>query len=57
MKRVVREVFRTEQHNIAPNYDYLLIFSPKMSKKAITAEDFREIFLDLTKKALKRAEK
>ena len=34
LKRLTREVFRLEQHNIPSSYDYLLIFSPKMSKKA-----------------------
>lgn len=33
LKRLSREVFRTEQHNITSGYDYLLIFSRKMSKK------------------------
>jgi ribonuclease P protein component len=32
IKRMARESFRQNQHDIAPNYDYLLIFSPKMSK-------------------------
>ena len=33
LKRLCREVFRLNQHNIGSNFDYLLIFSPKKSKK------------------------
>lgn len=35
LKRLSREVFRVEQHNIGSGYDYLLIFSQKMSKKGV----------------------
>ena len=34
LKRLAREVFRRQQHNIPANLDYLLIFSWKMSKKS-----------------------
>jgi ribonuclease P protein component len=44
LKRLAREVFRLEQDNIPGGYDYLLIFSVKMSKKATSAgEDARQI--------------
>jgi len=33
LKRLAREVFRSQQDNIPPGYDYLLIFQKKMSKK------------------------
>ncbi len=33
IKRLCREVFRLEQHNIPTSYDYLLIFKPKWTKK------------------------
>ena len=32
IKRLARESFRKNQHDIDQNYDYLLIFSPKMTK-------------------------
>lgn len=38
LKRLAREAFRLEQHNIQTDFDYLLIFSKKMSKKAMAAE-------------------
>jgi len=38
LKRLAREAFRLGQHNIPTDFDYLLIFSKKMSKKAMAAE-------------------
>ena len=32
IKRLARESFRKNQHDLDQNYDYLLIFSPKMTK-------------------------
>jgi len=34
LKRLAREVFRHQQHDIPAGFDYLLIFSRKMSKKS-----------------------
>ncbi len=34
LKRVFRESFRLNQHNIRNGMDYLLIFSPKLTKQA-----------------------
>jgi len=63
LKRLAREVFRREQHNIAANLDYLLIFSLKMSKKSksdnrpavtgLTFEQLNEAFLASAARAAK----
>ena len=65
IKRLSREVFRLNQHNIPPEYDYLLIFSPKMSKKSKTKgpidpqkpnfDELQTSFLGLVELAIKRA--
>jgi ribonuclease P protein component len=67
IKRLVREAFRLEQHNIPAGYDYLLIFSLKMSKKAtsagknagrgLTFEEIRRLFIDLVKQGVARCDK
>ena len=67
LKRYVREVFRQEQYNIPANYDYLLIFSGKMSKKSksdaasfveeMGFESIREVFLELVRQAVEKAKK
>ena len=67
LKRLVREVFRQEQHNIPTNYDYLLTLSGKMSKKSKSDmmaslrewgfEGLREVFLQLVHQAVEKAEK
>lgn len=64
LKRLAREVFRREQHNIAVNLDYLLIFSLKMSKKSrsvkhpalagLTFEQLTESFSALAALAAKK---
>ncbi len=61
IKRLIRESFRREQHNIEANIDFLLIFPGKMSKKSgqdaltasktMTFEEVRSIFLDLAERA------
>jgi ribonuclease P protein component len=61
IKRLIRESFRLEQHNIATNIDFLLIFPGKMSKKSgqdaliasktMTFEEARSIFLGLAERA------
>ncbi len=33
LKRLLREVFRQNQDNIPPSFDYLLMISPQLSKK------------------------
>jgi len=38
IKRLVREVFRLQQHNIDADYDYLLIFLQKLPKKPTSAK-------------------
>ncbi|HEG44423.1 MAG TPA: ribonuclease P protein component [Phycisphaerales bacterium] len=65
IKRLSREIFRLNQHNIPPEYDYLLIFSPKMSKKSKTKgpiesrkpnfDELQTSFLDLVELAINRA--
>ena len=56
LKRLSREVFRLNQHDIGQDYDYLLIFSPKKSKKdkqaitsaysELTIKDIEKLFLE-----------
>jgi len=65
VKRLVREVFRVEQHNIPTNYDFLLIFCPKMTKKSgqsppkkvekLSFTQVRSSFLDLCQRAVRKA--
>jgi len=65
VKRLVRETFRVEQHNIPTNYDFLLIFSSKMTKKSgqsapkktekMSFEQVRSSFLDLSQRAVRKA--
>jgi ribonuclease P protein component len=67
LKRLAREVFRLEQHNIPAGYDYLLIFSLKMSKKAtsggksagraVTFEEVRRSLVDLVGRGVARCDK
>ncbi len=54
LKRLGREAFRLSQHQIPADFDYVLIFTPKMSKKKEkgtielpTFEVVRETFLDM----------
>lgn len=64
IKRLIRESFRLEQHNIPPNLDYLLIFPGKMSKKSgrdavnasptMTFEEVRSVFKDLAGRAARK---
>ena len=64
LKRRAREVFRRQQHNIVANFDYLLIFSQKMSKKSksdnrtamagLTFEQLNEAFGALAGRAAKK---
>lgn len=55
LKRLGREAFRLSQHQIPADFDYVLIFTPKMSKKGEgkdplklpTFEEVRKTFLDM----------
>ncbi len=65
IKRLAREVFRLEQHNVSADYDYLLIFSRKMSKNnksvgqtdkaGLTFENLRAAFPDLARGGVRKA--
>lgn len=67
LKRLAREVFRLEQHNIRPDYDYLLIFTQKKTKKSNMGRDlvdkqavFEQVkrsFLELSSRAIQKAER
>jgi ribonuclease P protein component len=67
LKRLAREAFRVSQHDIATGYDYLLIFTPKVSKKEklsaslstvkMTFSQVTESFLRLSDQAVKKASK
>jgi ribonuclease P protein component len=64
LKRLAREVFRSRQHHIGANIDYLLIFSGKMSKNSksaknpvlteITFQQFTNLFLASAQQAAKK---
>jgi len=64
LKRLAREVFRSRQHHVGANIDYLLIFSAKMSKKpksvkypapaGLTFERLTEAFSVLAARAVKK---
>ena len=64
LKRLSREIFRLEQHNLGDDRDYLLIFAPKLSKKTkrsklfphrgLTFEQLRGLFLNLAEQAEKK---
>lgn len=62
LKRLVREVFRQSQEQIPANFDYLLIFSPKLTKKTMskptmpTFEQINDAFLDLVARAKQKNE-
>ena len=63
LKRLVREAFRQSQEQIPADFDYLLIFSRKLTKKktskppAPTFEQVNEAFLDLVARAVQREKK
>jgi ribonuclease P protein component len=64
LKRLAREAFRLNQHNLAASWDYVLIISPKMTKKSSSADglssiaasynEFEKLFLELAHKAVSR---
>lgn len=41
LKRLAREVFRLQQYNIPADFDYILIFARKMTKKTVSAEQIK----------------
>ena len=67
VKRSVRELFRLNQHEIRQEFDYLLIFSHKMSKKGgkglaqklgeLTADRKKELFFELVTMATFKADR
>lgn len=63
LKRFVREAFRQSQEQIPTDFDYLLIFSRKLTKKRTsksitpTFEQVNEAFLDLVTRATQREKK
>jgi ribonuclease P protein component len=56
LKRLAREAFRLSQNEIAAGFDYLLIYSPMLSKrsrsdiKKITLNEVRQSFMELAGK-------
>ncbi|MEN8126432.1 MAG: ribonuclease P protein component [Planctomycetota bacterium] len=42
LKRYGREAFRLHQHEMPPNFDYILIFTQKKPKKAKNGKVFKE---------------
>jgi ribonuclease P protein component len=64
LKRLAREAFRLNQHNLPTNLDYVLIISQKMTKKAtsdtqqvdaaMSYSQFETIFMGLVKKVLQK---
>ena len=67
LKRLGREVFRLAQYDIPSDYDYLLIFSAKMSNKSksekrlatkeVTFAGLKADFRELVEKAVRKAGK
>ena len=67
VKRSVRELCRQNQHEIRREFDYLLIFSHKMSKKGgkglaqklgeFTADRKKELFFELVTKSTLKADR
>jgi ribonuclease P protein component len=62
LKRLAREAFRLNQHNLPPFWDYVLIIWPKMTKKTASSDvapliaasykQFEIIFLGLVERAV-----
>ena len=66
LKRLAREAFRLSQHDIAADFDYVLIFTPKMSKtgtepkrtlETLTFQEVQGSFLEMAGILLKRQTK
>jgi ribonuclease P protein component len=62
LKRLARETFRLNSHTIPNNFDYLIIFSPMLSKskscdiKKLSLEQIKDSFLELVRQGHKRFE-
>ena len=61
LKRLAREAFRLLRHDLADKYDYLVIYSPKVSKKTalpadITLEMVKNSMLKLAKRVFASVE-
>jgi ribonuclease P protein component len=64
LKRLARETFRLNQHNLPANFDYVLIISRKMTKKAksenqdidavMSYNQFETMFMGLVKRVLQK---
>ncbi|MBN2511532.1 MAG: ribonuclease P protein component [Sedimentisphaerales bacterium] len=64
LKRLAREAFRCNQHNLHPSTDYVLIISPKMSKKTesvvmdtirtMSYNQYESLFMDLVEQVTRR---
>ena len=66
LKRLGREAFRLSQNDIAADFDYVLIFTPKMSKtgtepmrmlETLTFQEVQGSFLDMAGSILRRQAK
>jgi ribonuclease P protein component len=63
LKRLAREAFRLSSHTIPNNFDYLIIFSPMLSKskscdiKKLSLSQVRNSFLELVRQGQKNFEK
>ena len=63
LKRLAREAFRLSQNEIAAGFDYLLIYSPMLSKrsrsdiKKITLNEVGKSFMELAEKGQRLFEK
>lgn len=66
LKRLSREAFRLNQHNLPASWDYVLIIWPKMTKKTTSADtnilrlsgtsynQFEKAFLELVERAIEK---
>jgi ribonuclease P protein component len=62
LKRLARETFRLNQHNLPVSWDYVLIICPKMTKKTASSDveplttasynQFEKIVLELVERAI-----
>jgi hypothetical protein len=66
LKRLAREAFRVSVGDIPVNYDYLLIYTPNLSKKPneprtarenVGFDEIRRLFVDLAVRAVEKSQK
>ena len=66
LKRLAREAFRLSAGDIPVNYDYLLIYTPNLSKKpnepqaapeTIGFDEIQRLFVDLAVRAVEKSQK